>query len=1020
MESWVLEGDSYSFLCSSSHSFSLRHRDGPDRVEIFDITSIPNTRSAISETTCLCDIFGDDCESPSLSSSPTSASFLKRDLDEHLESEDVNDSSGSYRTAHSSEPRSDISDASEDPSSPQTDLILSNDKTALPSRIPTNVDNSDPSQTENQKELHLSLAMSPGDNNRGCERQPRNKGWSEEKAAQEKGAQNGAECSYRGEQVELSVSARNRKGPASHGPASLSPDPKSGIPARCYFESSLTTPQQSLLRAQSLQIKDKSCARRVQSAFQSNHSSAGNLPSECTSETSSMGSESDEADNEVKRFTDLGFRSLPSPQGDYLDVYNSSQRSSTNVSQPSTMESPGAVTWMSYADLHGSALHGKDFCHTSSFLPHGMLDPAKRFEMGSFECVDVAVESTEEFRRGRRTVPKRQIQLKRRNTDESKSAEKADNVLNLPTVQRCSRVSLVRQHSTLAGVQEDLQEGEMEIQTDRKMLQKSASLDETSTKTKMASTIIKSVLSKKMETPTKESSKSESSSPSEDKNKQTEALPAGAPTHTENQILNSSLPSECSLSSGDSAGRDERNPRVQKKSRPPKVLPKPYFKANFIPTYSNTGVGPFQGKMSVKDKMTPRKADPFENNTPKKHVLDKREKGSKTSNVGEKYSSDSANAPARNTNSDASKAASMQNRMSNRDKGHPKSASSVATDIQQESNTSVLNSSNEQQENLNVNEEHVTAASCLTSQPVIAVASQAHTYAQPEMASSKNQLHKDDFQFYASDDPPSYDERESFSPLLLSDLSPRRLNRYHPTSKHSSCCCTTSHPLLGHTYHGSQNRTPPASHSPGQVLSYPGGSPQAQVCPHQCRPDGHPLNYPSVSPKTTVPKAPAKIQPLHRSHTCPAPVTQSHGDEQQPPPSQQMDRRSANLRSPQTASGAPYREHSRSPNIAALEPRSQFFNTEDIPPAFGHDYGGDGPGGGGVLYPENASGLGYGQSPRRVLLDPETGKYFYIEVPVQPLRKMLFDPEMGQYVEVLIPQHAMSHSDHSSKFSEYI
>lgn len=43
-------------------------------------------------------------------------------------------------------------------------------------------------------------------------------------------------------------------------------------------------------------------------------------------------------------------------------------------------------------------------------------------------------------------------------------------------------------------------------------------------------------------------------------------------------------------------------------------------------------------------------------------------------------------------------------------------------------------------------------------------------------------------------------------------------------------------------------------------------------------------------------------------------------------------------------------------------------------------------------------------------MDPETGKYFYIEVPVQPLRKMLFDPETGQYVEVLIPQQAMSHS----------
>ncbi|XP_076878066.1 uncharacterized protein LOC143527049 [Brachyhypopomus gauderio] len=1419
-----------------------------------------------------------------------------------------------------------------------------------------------------------------------CERQPWNKGRSREKAVQDKlaerkGAENVGEGSYRGEQVELSLSARNRKGPVNHSPASLSRDPKSGIPARCYFESSLTTrQQQSLLRAQSSQIKDKRGSRRGQAAFQGNHKSAGHLPTHCNSETSSMGSEIDEEDNEVKWFTDVAFRSLSSPHGDYLDVYNSSHRSSTNVSQPSTVESPGAATWMSYADLRGSALHENNVsCHTSSFLPHGTLDPAKRFEMGSFECVDVAVESMEESRKGRRTVPKRQIQLKRRSANESQSAENADNVTNSPSMQRCSGGPLVRQHSTPAGTGEDLQEGETEIPPDRKMLQKSASLDETSTKTKMASTVIKSVLSKKMENPTKGSTESKSSSTSEDKKKQPEMLSVGASANTEKHILSSSLPSECSLSSEDSAGRYERSPRVQKKSCPPKVLPKPIFKANGIPAYSNPGAGPFWCNMPGMDPMTPIMADPFENKIPE-NILDKSKKGFNTNNVGEKKNNThTANAIARNTNSDATQAARTLSKMSNRNKGNPvtaetpkqresrrmflsktpeitlkscnvqektffpkvslcpdlemsrlpncesqveethedqmqlisdvenednnetnkpkpvvhkvrdvrklvkntynlsftapnttnvegpvtqkqkeeiqpqnphalqieckaisrkdkqesgnkptnlqeetnsanksdipqvqtemeidtnfteknifllpktmldtdqkptkafeinttavpdkctsisksydhceqsanlmmpprpssketsglvflqngvsvatqkpaspvlsdvkssshsvsmllkekgmqadiglcdilndgasatpvhinkievplqtcasdgtsgesqplrkevevlpceqkasvdaalqtnqevsltrssaepkeqrlspsatpekqsqeetpskeedkkptaqgtsvtkisallatsskavvrslpsntkshtlpvttskeielpiqvrsissdrpkpsvhpklykqqfaemrsissdvpktdisptlsnfkqqlpvkyddkkneipatpthqehsaedvyntnttnntntantthntnttnssnttstnntrrlavsavslplplttsvfvqKSTSSVATERPQESTTklqqpSALNSSNQQQENLNVIEEHVSAASsCVSSHPVISVSSQAHTYAQSEMAaSSKNQLHKDDFQFCASDDPPSYDERESFSPLLLSDLPPRRLNRYHPTSKHSSCCCTTSsHPLLGHIYPGSQNRTPPASQSPGQALSYPGGPPQAHVRPHQCRPDGQTLNYPSVSPKTMVPKAPAMIQPMHHSHVCPAPGAQSHSDEQQPPPTQHVDRRPAQLHSPQTggaASGAPYHEHSRSPNIAALD--SRFFNTDDIPPAFGHEYGGDGGsgGGGGVLYPESASGLGYGQGPRRVLLDPETGKYFYIEVPMQPLRKMLFDPEMGQYVEVLIPQQALSHS----------
>ncbi|MCJ8733756.1 hypothetical protein PDJAM_G00227200, partial [Pangasius djambal] len=164
MESWVLEGDSYSFLRSAPRNFNLQHLDGPNRVEIFDITSIPSHRSAISETTCLCDIFGDDCESPSVSSSPASASFLKKDVDEHLPVEDVNDSSGSYHTASGSEHLSDGSDTFEDSKdtkdlllsdtgeskTPASDLTLPNDKSEV-----TSV-NGSPKPTGNWQESRLS------------------------------------------------------------------------------------------------------------------------------------------------------------------------------------------------------------------------------------------------------------------------------------------------------------------------------------------------------------------------------------------------------------------------------------------------------------------------------------------------------------------------------------------------------------------------------------------------------------------------------------------------------------------------------------------------------------------------------------------------------------------------------------------------------------------------------------------------------------------------------------------------
>ncbi|XP_008566845.1 PREDICTED: proline-rich basic protein 1 [Galeopterus variegatus] len=41
--------------------------------------------------------------------------------------------------------------------------------------------------------------------------------------------------------------------------------------------------------------------------------------------------------------------------------------------------------------------------------------------------------------------------------------------------------------------------------------------------------------------------------------------------------------------------------------------------------------------------------------------------------------------------------------------------------------------------------------------------------------------------------------------------------------------------------------------------------------------------------------------------------------------------------------------------------------------------------------------------PGKVLVDPESGRYYFVEVPRQPRLRLLFDPESGQYVEVLLP-----------------
>ncbi|XP_041652786.1 serine-rich adhesin for platelets [Cheilinus undulatus] len=274
----------------------------------------------------------------------------------------------------------------------------------------------------------------------------------------------------------------------------------------------------------------------------------------------------------------------------------------------------------------------------------------------------------------------------------------------------------------------------------------------------------------------------------------------------------------------------------------------------------------------------------------------------------------------------------------------------------------------------------------------------------------------EDMQFYASDDPPSYDDRESFSPLMLPDLATRRSNRYQPSTRPPPCSCTTgcpSHPGLTppHYHRSPHNLTPPApTHSPGQPLPYPVTQPPLR--PHQCRPDPQPMTYQPGSPKSSPlgpSQPPAMYQSLHPPpgpphpslmHACPA--------ERPLQPSQHIDPRRAPVhRSPQQqppgVSGAPYSDpvHGHSPALPPMDPQ-YLCGPQSLGPSYGSEYGGDTS----SLYSESS----YGQAPRRVLLDPETGKYFYIEVPVQPLRKMLYDPETGQYVEVLIPQQAMSHS----------
>ncbi|XP_061580982.1 uncharacterized protein si:ch73-43g23.1 isoform X2 [Cololabis saira] len=410
----------------------------------------------------------------------------------------------------------------------------------------------------------------------------------------------GWQASYRGEQVELSFNARNRKGPVSRSAALTSRETRQGLPTpHSCSESLLATrqlqQQQGLLKLPSQQdARGGGASRRFQPPARQNKKSApGSVAAyrPCQSSSSSMGSELDEADSEVKWFTDLASRSLSSPEVDYLDMYDSSRRSSTNVSQPSTQESPAGVNaaWLAYADFRGSAPkldHDEGpLLPPPAYISDG-LDPARRYELGSFECIDVAVERDDK-RKVRKGVPKRQIQLKRKDSTEGKQEESSENSSpGLPVTAGSlygdghPKGALMRQHSTPAAIQErqSTEYGpESSQQKERQSkFQKSASMDETCSKTKMASCLIKSVLSKKMQSVDRqpdEQAVAEASPQTESTETPLKESPKPDPRN-----LSSSLQSDYSLSSeglpvrNEPGTRDEakgrRNPRTRPSNRP--------------------------------------------------------------------------------------------------------------------------------------------------------------------------------------------------------------------------------------------------------------------------------------------------------------------------------------------------------------------------------------------------------------------------------------------------------------------
>lgn len=296
--------------------------------------------------------------------------------------------------------------------------------------------------------------------------------------------------SCRKEQADLSVRSRNRKASANCISTLTASKQESRIPPHCYSERIPATRHQHQL--QSLADTRRLEKQSRQGVWQSRPlsrtlCSSSWQPCHITDNTrgsTSMGTKLAEASSKVGGLVNLAQVRSSCSETDYMHVFSSSCRPSSQLSTGGNNNNWTEDVLSFKMQMHSNT-QNTSACSESS----------------SFECVDVALETTDEVNRGLKTVPKREIQLKRRDTVELHVRENNNQTLQVPKTTVRARDIFQRQHSTPAAFNQDSHVADQRsVQAERKKrLQKSFSLDETSSKTQMASCIITSVLSKKMQ-----------------------------------------------------------------------------------------------------------------------------------------------------------------------------------------------------------------------------------------------------------------------------------------------------------------------------------------------------------------------------------------------------------------------------------------------------------------------------------------------------------------------------------------
>ncbi|KAL8172985.1 UNVERIFIED_CONTAM: hypothetical protein K2H54_036216 [Gekko kuhli] len=292
------------------------------------------------------------------------------------------------------------------------------------------------------------------------------------------------------QQVQMSVKAKNsadpvcsgRMGPVTRG---LQPGDSRSKYLDCPTQFSSEKSQEMLPSVRKL--KKNSLAGRAHGPV----SSKAACP-KYFGENSSVLSDSDEADNEVEKLTALSFQSLSCPQGSYLDMYSSSNRTSSSLSNSLPDDSVGMNRWPTCSDPRKTVVanHAKG----SRQFPSASKAPEKDLCASSlgkehFECVDVTLDNADGRKSlcKKRMVPKRQIQLRRKEKKEMGLCAAGDCAVLQPFTQP-------RKESCVKG-----RTISDEFRLNYKQFMRAACLNSSYSKTKMASSLVKNVLAKKMQ-----------------------------------------------------------------------------------------------------------------------------------------------------------------------------------------------------------------------------------------------------------------------------------------------------------------------------------------------------------------------------------------------------------------------------------------------------------------------------------------------------------------------------------------